>query len=124
MSLFTLFKNTKTAASIICEKNDVTNDYDCKIGFDTENTLFKTNGFKHKESFCNSQVETFIQSLGAIDTGNVTYLKRWIFFENNKNNGFIDIYSFNRSREIHIIKYKKIEPNEKYILKILYTILN
>lgn len=102
MSLFDLFKNTKTVASIICIKNESANCYDCKMGFNYEGALIKTNGFKYSDSFCDAEVKAFIKSIGAIDTEDLNDVSRWIFMEKNPN---IDIYSFGKSREIHLIKH-------------------
>lgn len=101
VSLFKLFKNSKVA-SMICQRNDLTNDYDCKLGFDNESNLFKNNGFKYKASYCDNEFNTFIESLGAVDTKKVSDVRRWVVMDDKNNN--IDVYSFGGSSEVHIVK--------------------
>ncbi len=100
MSLFKLLKNSKKA-SMICVKDDQTDKYDCKMGFDTESKLFKDDKFEHKQSFCSSEFTSLVESLGAIDTKDVMDVKRWVTMDAKSN---IDIYSFGGSSEVHIVK--------------------
>lgn len=102
MSLFRKFKDTTGKASMICTKNDNVNCYDCKLGFNYEASLFKTNGFNHKCSYGDLEVEAFIESLGATDTKNMSDIRRWVFMNENTK---IDVYSFGGSKEIHIVKH-------------------
>ena len=103
-TLFKLFRDTKSAASMICIKNKETGNYDCKLGFDYESKLFANNNFKHKQNFSQPELENCIEKLGAIDTHDVTDVKRWVLMENPDN---IDVYNFGGSAEIHIIKQEK-----------------
>ena len=99
MSVFELFKKSKTATSMICNKMKKTGNYECELGFDYEICLLKNNGFKHKDTYNTKQVENFISELGAHDLkGNS--IKRWVFMDNDK----INVYSFGNSEEIHIVK--------------------
>lgn len=98
--IFYKFKNANKA-SMICVKNETLQNYDCKLGFDTEANLFRHNKFEYKSSVCEKEVNDFIKSLGAIDTKDVSDIKRWVVI-NDKSN--VDIYSFGGSSEIHFTK--------------------
>lgn len=107
MSFFNSFKKAKSVASIVCVKNDTKNCYDCKMGYDFEANLFEYDGFKERANFCNSEVESFIKSLGATDTKNMADTERWIFMDNPINPiNKINVHSFDGSKEIHITKTK------------------
>lgn len=98
--MFNKFKSAKKA-SMICEKNENTGCYDCKMGFDSEAQLFRTNGFKYTDSVCDNEMDAFIKSLGAYDSKDVSDVKRFVVLDNKSNT---DIYNFGGSTEIHFTK--------------------
>lgn len=95
-----LFQNSDRA-SIICKK-DISNPklYNCKMGLDIERKLLNNNGFLYTQSFCDIELEHFIKSLNAIDTCS-NDINRWVVMDDKPK---FEIYSFDRSNEIHIIK--------------------
>jgi hypothetical protein len=100
MSFFELFKKTKTYASIICEKDEKLNKYNCKMGLDYEANLFKNNKFEYNDQICESQLEDFLRSLDGEPILLSSGKKDWVFLNNDN----IEVHSFGNNSEIHIVK--------------------
>lgn len=98
MSLFQKFKDVNFA-SMICEKNEETGKYNCKMGYDCEANLFKNNKFEHSGTYSKEELEKFlINDLNATDCKDG--IKRWVIMDNDHTN----IYSFGNGMEIHVTK--------------------
>lgn len=102
-SLFTKFVEANGMASLICEKNSVSELYECKLGFDCESNLLKTKKFEPVQSYSKQELEIFLTNdLGAINT-NINDPNKWVIMDKNKLHN--QIYSFGQdSEEYHIIK--------------------
>lgn len=98
-----IFSNAKTA-SMVCEKEELSNKFDCQLYFGNGVRLSKYIHIDHREKLCDKEMHDFIKSLGAVDTSeydkkHINDTKRWIFKEKSR----VKIYSFDNSKEIHFV---------------------
>lgn len=101
-SLFTKFIESRGTTSMICEKLPNSDKYECRLGFDCEANLLKTNKFEPKESYSKQELENFLQKdLGAQNTHDG--INRWVIMDNKHNS---KIYSFGGDEEVHVVKQR------------------
>lgn len=106
MSLFELFKSAKNVVTLVCEKSKDSNEYDCKLGFDYESFLMRTNGYKHKGKYTESELTNFIEKDLSAKRVDFLNTKGWIVL-NEYNDTHIDYFGNDDENEIHITKAHK-----------------
>jgi hypothetical protein len=100
MSVLKMFQQAKGCASLICEYNSETANFNCSYGNDCKENIIKNGGYKHHGTYTQKEIIFFFHCLGAIDTKQTTNLHRWIFTQGTH----MDILSFGNSTEIHLTK--------------------
>ncbi len=84
---------------MICTKLIDQQQYICKLGFDSEVVLFRTNGFTQTQNVCAQEIDQFLESMGAVKLEDRPK-REWVSF-----NPRLDIYTFGTTEpEIHVVK--------------------
>lgn len=109
-SIFDKFKRAKKASMICTELVDDPDHYTCKMGFDSEAVLIRTNGFTQKQTVCAQEIDQFLESLGAVKlpTTNRISNNQWV-----SDNPRVYIFGTN-AKEIHIVKTEPNPPKYSY----------
>lgn len=103
MSLFELFKSANNVVTLVCEKSKDTDEYNCKLGFDYESFLMRTNGYKHKGKYSKSDLTNFIEKDLSAKKVDLLNTKGWVVLDEH-NDIHINYFGNDDENEIHITK--------------------
>ena len=95
--------NKATKASMICELNNSTQKYDCKMGYGREvELLFGKKDFEFKESVCQNDMHDYIKSLSAVEISKTKHSEKDFVIMDEKST--VNLHCFNDCKEIHFVK--------------------